>query len=112
MLAQYLRVLEDDPRLERGSTGRPGMGAEARQLDGFTSYGTSSPLPDAFEGGLASLEIAIHLAGISQTFFGSLQIHCAINKPGTLEGVTSSVPTFNEKFTVPIFGETLFINQD
>jgi hypothetical protein len=84
----------------------------ATGLDSFTSFGTTSPFPEDFEGGLAKLDIAIHPAGTTKTFTGSLQIHCAINNTSSIEGVTSFVEMFEEEFTQPVFGETLFINQD
>ena len=80
------------------------------ELDSFTSFGNGSGLPEDLEGGLARLDIRIHPAGTSRTFAGSLQIHCAINNPSSVEGVTASAG--GEAFTMPLFGETLFINQD
>jgi hypothetical protein len=83
---------------------------KATELDSFTSFGNGSGLPEDLEGGLARLDIRIHPAGTSRTFAGSLQIHCAINNPSSIEGVTASAA--GEAFTMPLFGETVFINQD
>ena len=82
----------------------------ATELDSFTSFGNGSGLPEDLEGGLARLDIKIHPAGTSRTFAGNLQIHCAINNPRSIEGVTASAA--GDAFTMPLFGETLFINQD
>lgn len=81
----------------------------ATGLDSFTSFGNGNGLPEDLEGGLARLDISIHPAGTSP-FAGSLQIHCEINNPGSGEGVTASA--HGDTFTMPVFGETLFINQD
>ena len=83
---------------------------KATKLDSFTSFGNGSGLPEDLEGGLARLEISIHPAGSPGTFPGRLQIHCAINNPKSIEGVTASAA--GDSFTMPVFGETLFINQD
>ena len=83
---------------------------KATELDSFTSFGNGSGLPEDLEGGLARLDIRIHPAGTSRTLAGSLQIHCEINNPGSGEGVTASAA--GDAFTMPLFGETLFINQD
>jgi hypothetical protein len=82
----------------------------ATELDHFTSFGNGSGFPEDFEGGLARLDIRIHPAGTSRTFAGSLQIHCAINNPSSIEGVQAFAA--GDAFTVPVFGETVFINQD
>jgi hypothetical protein len=82
----------------------------ATELDSFTSFGNGSGLPEDLEGGLARLDIRIHPAGTSRTFAGSLQINCAINNPSSIEGVRAFAR--GEAFTMPLFGETLFINQD
>src|SRR5690348_14070248 len=60
---------------------------KATELDSFTSFGNGSGLPEDLEGGLARLDIRVHPARTSRTFPASLQIHCAINKPGSIEGV-------------------------
>jgi len=83
---------------------------KATELDSFTSFGNGSGLPEDLEGGLARLEIRIHAAGTPGTFPGRLQIHCAINNPSSVEGVTASAA--GDSFTMPVFGETLFVNQD
>ena len=82
----------------------------ATELDSFTSFGNGSGLPEDLEGGLARLDIKIQPAGTSRTFAGSAQIHCAINKPGSIEGVRAFAG--GDAFTAPVFGETLFVNQD
>jgi hypothetical protein len=82
---------------------------KATKLDSFTSFGNGSGLPEDFEGGLARIDIRILPAGV-MPFAGNLQIHCAINKPGSIEGVTASAA--GDSFTMPVFGETLFVNQD
>lgn len=82
----------------------------ATELDSFTSFGNGSGLPEDLEGGLARLDIKIHPAGTPRTFAGNLEIHCAINNPSSIEGVTASA--HGDTFTMPLFGETLFINQD
>ncbi len=82
----------------------------ATELDSFISFGNGSGLPEDLEGGLARLDIRIHPAGRSRTFSGSLQIHCAINNPSSIEGVRAFAA--GDAFTMPLFGETLFINQD
>lgn len=82
----------------------------ATELDSFTSFGNGSGLPEDLEGGFARLDIKIHPAGTSRTFAGSAQIHCEINNPGSGEGVLAFAG--GDAFTMPLFGETLFINQD
>src|SRR5713226_3734646 len=82
----------------------------ATELDSFIAFGNGSGLPEDLEGGLARLDIRIHPAGRSRTFSGSLQIHCAINNPSSIEGVRAFAA--GDAFTMPLFGETLFINQD
>jgi hypothetical protein len=84
----------------------------ATSLDSFVSYGNPTGFPEDFEGGLARLDIRIHPAGTSRTLAGSLQINCALNKPGTPEGVRVFVGAVHASFSQIVFGETLFINQD
>jgi hypothetical protein len=83
---------------------------KATELDSFISFGSGSGVPEDLEGGLARLEIRIHAAGTPRTFSGRLQIHCAINNPRSIEGVRAFAA--GDAFTMPVFGETLFINQD
>jgi hypothetical protein len=83
---------------------------KATELDSFTSFGNGSGLPEDLEGGFARLDIKIFPAGTSRVLAGSLQIHCAINNPSSIEGVRAFAA--GDAFTVPVFGETLFVNQD
>jgi hypothetical protein len=81
-------------------------------LDSFVSYGNPPGFPEDFGGGLARLDIRIHPAGTSRTFAGRLLIYCALNKPGSPEGVTVFASAVRASFSQIVFGETLLVNQD